>query len=174
MLDRRGTQGRGTRFEEPGMDGPQITSTWEALVARVGTEVGLSGWIGVDQPLIDAFAKATGDEYFLHVDPSRAAAESPFGGTIAHGMLTLSLLPRMSYEVCPFVVGARYPLNYGYDRVRFVAPVPVGSRVRGRFALRDARSISPAQRQLRYDVTVEIEGATRPALVAEWITRVLA
>ena len=155
------------------MEGPLTTLPWDAIVARVGTELGVSDWITVDQRTIDAFADVTGDRYFLHVDPRRAAAQLPFGGTIAHGMLTLSLLPRMSYQACPFVEGARTPLNYGFDRVRFVAPVPAGSRVRGRFVLRAAEVIPPQQRELRLAVTVEIEGAERPALVADWVTRAL-
>jgi acyl dehydratase len=115
------------------MEGPATSAPWESLLERVGTEIGVSAWRDVPQPLIDTFGTATGDRYFLHVDPQRAAA-SPFGGTIAHGMLTLSLLSAMSYEVCPFVEGARNPLNYGFDRIRFVAPVRVGSRVRARFS----------------------------------------
>ena len=154
------------------MDGPLTTSSWDALKARVGSSLGASAWLTVDQAMIDAFAGTTRDRYFLHVDPVRAAA-LPFGGTIAHGMLTLSLVPAMSYEVCPFLEGARYPLNYGFDRVRFVAPVPVGSRVRVVFALRAAEEIGEDQRQLVYDVTVEIEGQARPAIVAVWLTRFL-
>jgi acyl dehydratase len=152
------------------MDGPVNSMSWEALAARVGAEIGASDWITVSQPMVDAFADVTGDRYFLHVDPQRAAA-LPFGGTIAHGFLTLSLLATMGYQVCPYVEGARHPLNYGFNRVRFVAPVPVGSRVRGRFVLRSAEILGPTQRQVLYDVTVEIEGASKPALVAEWLTR---
>jgi acyl dehydratase len=152
------------------MEGPVNTISWEALAARVGTEIGASDWISISQPMVDAFAQVTGDEYFLHVDRERAAA-LPFRGTIAHGFLTLSMLAVMGYQVCPFVEGARFPLNYGFNRVRFVAPVPVGGRVRGRFVLRSAEVISPSQRQLLYEVTVEIEGQSKPALVAEWLTR---
>ena len=152
------------------MQGPLLTMGWDALQARVGTDFGASSWVEVTQPLISAFAEITNDHYFLHLDAERAAA-TPFGRTIAHGMLTLSLVPAMGYEVCPFVEGARYPLNYGFNRVRFVAPVPVGARVRSRFVLRQAQQPSPAQCQLLYDVTVEIEGADKPALVAEWLTR---
>jgi acyl dehydratase len=152
------------------MEGPATTASWDALVARVGTEIGCSGWRLIDQATIDAFAGTTADRYFLHVDPPRAAA-SPFSGTIAHGMLTLSLVPAMSYEVCPSVAGARYPLNYGFNRVRFVSPVRVGSRLRGRFVLQGADAISADQRQLTYAATVEIEGQDRPALVAQWLTR---
>lgn len=154
------------------LQGPLHATTWEALAARVGSEIGVSDWIAIDQPLVDAFADLTGDRFFLHVDPQRAAA-LPFGGTIAHGLLTLSLLAPMSYQVCPSIEGARYPLNYGFNRVRFVAPVPVGSRVRGRFVLRRAESIGTDQRQMVYDVTVEIERADRPALVAEWLSRAI-
>jgi acyl dehydratase len=152
------------------MEGPASSMSWEALAARVGTEIGVSDWITVTQPMIDGFAQVTGDEFYLHVDPQRAAA-LPFKGTIAHGFLTLSLLAVMGYQACPYVEGARFPLNYGFDRVRFVAPVPVGRRVRGHFALRSAQIVGSSQRQLTYDVTVEIEGGSRPALVAVWLTR---
>lgn len=152
------------------MDGPQRTMAWSALQQRVGEDFGASAWLAVTQPMIDGFAEVTRDTYFLHIDPVRAAA-TPFGSTIAHGMLTLSLLPALGYEVCPFVEGARYPLNYGFDRVRFVSPVRVGARVRARFALREAVAVGDTQRQLRYAATVEIEGGERPALVADWLTR---
>jgi acyl dehydratase len=152
------------------MDGPIRAMHWDEFESSVGREIGVSGWITVDQPMIDAFATTTGDRYFLHVDPLRAAA-TPFGSTIAHGLLTLSLLPQMSYQVCPYLDGARFPLNYGFNRLRFVAPVPVGARLRGHFVLRQAEVVSPEQRQLLYDVRVEIEGQQRPALVAEWLTR---
>jgi len=152
------------------MEGPASSMSWEALAARVGTEIGVSDWIAVTQPMIDGFAQVTGDEFYLHVDPQRAAA-LPFKGTIAHGFLTLSLLAVMGYQACPYVEGARFPLNYGFDRVRFVAPVPVGRRVRGHFVLRSAQIVGSSQRQLTYDVTVEIEGGSRPALVAVWLTR---
>ena len=152
------------------MEGPLHSMPWEALAARVGTEIGVSDWITVTQPMVDTFARVTGDEFLLHVDRQRAAA-LPFKGTIAHGFLTLSLLAPMGYQVCPYVEEARFPLNYGFNRLRFVAPVPVGSRVRGRFVLRSAEVVSDSQRQLAYDVTVEVEGGSRPALVAEWLTR---
>jgi len=154
------------------MEGPKKSMNWDDLASRVGEDFGASPWRTVTQPMIDAFADATDDHYFLHVDPVRAA-QPPMAGTIAHGMFTLSLLVPMAYEVCPFVTGARFPLNYGFNRVRFVAPVPVGSRLRGRFVLRAADVIGPRQRQTTYEATVEIEGAPRPALVAEWLTRYL-
>ncbi|HJW12675.1 MAG TPA: MaoC family dehydratase [Albitalea sp.] len=154
------------------MEGPIHTLAWDALAARVGSELGVSDWVTITQPMIDAFADLTGDQYFLHIDAQRSAA-LPFKGTIAHGFLTLSLLAMMSYQVCPAIEGARYPLNYGFNRLRFVSPVPVGSRLRGRFVLRSADVIAADQRQAVYDVTVEIEGAARPALVAEWLSRAI-
>jgi acyl dehydratase len=154
------------------MEGPVLSSTWDELASRVGREIGVSAWATIDQPMIDTFAKVTGDRHFIHVDPARAAQVLPSGGTIAHGFLTLSLLSSMAYQVCPTIVGVRYPLNYGFNRLRFVAPVPVGSRVRGHFVLKSAEAIDAVQRQIVYDVSVEIEGKPKPALVAEWLTRI--
>ena len=154
------------------MEGPTRTIRWEELVSRVGTEIGTSPWVRIDQRMIDIFADVTGDHYFIHVDPARAAA-LPFRGTIAHGFLTLSLLSMMAYQACPRIEGTRYPLNYGFNRLRFVSPVPTGSNVRGRFSLRSAQVIDADQRQVVYDATIEIEGASRPAIVAEWLTRAI-
>jgi acyl dehydratase len=154
------------------MQGPIHSTSLDALTARVGTEIGVSAWTTIDQPMIDAFAKLTGDHHFIHVDPARAAS-LPFKGTIAHGFFTLSLLSNMAYQVCPTIEGVRYPLNYGFNRLRFVAPVPVGSRVRGRFVLQAVEVIDASQRQIVYGASVEIDGAPKPALVAEWLTRVL-
>ena len=139
--------------------------------AAVGTEMGVSNWVTIDQQMVDAFAHLTQDTYFIHVDPERARRETPYGGTIAHGFLTLSLVANMAYEVCPYVAGSTSMVNYGFNRLRFVAPVPTGSRVRARFKLRDFDTSSPTQWQTTYDVTIEIEGAERPALVAEWLGR---
>jgi acyl dehydratase len=155
------------------MEGPIHTMTLDALAARVGSEIGMSAWKTIDQPTIDAFARLTGDQHFIHVDPARAAKVLPSGGTIAHGFFTLSLLSNMAYQVCPTIEGVRFPLNYGFNRLRFVAPVPVGSRVRGRFVLKSVDVIDAAQRQIVYEASVEIDGAPKPALVAEWLTRVL-
>ena len=155
------------------MEGPIHSTTLDALVARVGSEMGVSAWKTIDQSMIDAFGKLTGDQHFIHVDPARAAQVLPSGGTIAHGFFTLALLSNMAYQVCPTIEGVRFPLNYGFNRLRFVAPVPVGSRVRGRFVLKAVDVIDAQQRQIVYDASVEIEGAPRPALVAEWLTRVL-
>ena len=138
------------------------------LQARVG-ETFLSHWFVVDQARIDAFATVTEDSQFIHVDPEQAAA-TPFGGTVAHGFLTLSLLSPMAYSALPKIEGIAMGVNYGFDRVRFLHPVRSGSRVRGRFVLMAATARSAREWQLIYDVTVEIEGAHKPALAATWLT----
>jgi acyl dehydratase len=138
------------------------------LAALVGQSF-ISRWIIVDQARIDAFAKVTEDEQFIHVDPERAGTTA-FGGTVAHGFLTLSLLSAMAYSALPRIEGAVHGVNYGFDRVRFVHPVPSGSRVRGHFTLQAVTPRSASEWQLRYDVSVEIEGVQKPALVAQWLT----
>lgn len=135
----------------------------------IGTETGLSDWILVDQTMIDAFANATDDHQFIHVDPVRAAT-SPFGGTIAHGFLTLSLLSTMNYNGLPKVREQTMGINYGFDSVRFVAPVKVGSRIRAHFVLADARFRGAGMLMTTYDVSIEIENERKPALTAKWIT----
>jgi acyl dehydratase len=140
----------------------------DEIHARVGEEVGLSDWITVDQKRIDAFADATEDRQFIHVDPD-AAARTPFGGTIAHGFLSLSLLSRMAAEATLLPDGLKMAVNYGFDRVRFLAPVRSGKRVRGRFTLDSAQEKAPGQWLMRHRVTVEIEGEDKPALTAEWL-----
>ena len=136
--------------------------------ARIGEEIGVSSWLTVDQQRIDAFAEATEDRQFIHTDPA-AAAQTPFGGTIAHGFLSLSLLSRMGSEVFLAPEGVKMPLNYGLDRVRFLAPVKSGKRVRGRFTLDSVEEKAPGQLLFRYTVTVEIEGEEKPALTAAWL-----
>jgi acyl dehydratase len=138
----------------------------------IGEETGLSGWLPVDQARIDAFAEATEDRQFIHVDPE-AAAQTPFGGTIAHGFLTLSLISRMAAEAMLVPDTSRMVVNYGLDRVRFLAPVIAGSRVRGRFRLDSVEEKAPGQILLRHTVTVEIVGAGRPALTAEWLALIV-
>lgn len=152
-------------------DNYRQTATVEAMVARVGQEIGASRWFAMAQSRVDAFADATEDWYFIHTDPERAAKETPWGGTIAHGFLTLSLLSAMAYDVIPSIEGAVRGVNYGFDRIRFVAPVPVGKNVRGRFVLAEAITEKPDEITLTYEVTVEIEGAERPAVAARWLTR---
>jgi len=143
---------------------------WKAMV---GAEVGVSDWITVDQPLIDDFAEVTGDKQFIHVDPVRAKAESPYGGTVAHGFLTLGLLPVMARNALPDFANARARINYGFDKIRFLAPVPAGAAVRARFHLLQADERRPGALTLKYAVTVEIAGSDTPALAAEWLSRVL-
>jgi len=141
----------------------------DEIRARVGQEIGVSGWLDVGQDRVDAFADATEDRQFIHVDPD-AAAQTPFGGTIAHGFLTLSLLSRMAAETMLVPDKVRLVVNYGLDRVRFLAPVRSGSRVRGRFTLEAVEEKAGGQILLRHAVTVEIEGEDKPALSAQWLT----
>ena len=136
--------------------------------ARVGSEIGVSEWILVDQQRIGAFADTTEDRQFIHVDPE-AAAQTPFGGTIAHGFLSLSLLSRMAADVMQVPDTTKMAVNYGLDRVRFIAPVRAGSRVRGRFTLDAVEDKARGQLLLRHIVTVEIEGSDKPALTAQWL-----
>lgn len=136
----------------------------------VGQEIGVSRWFTVDQTMIDRFAEATEDHQFIHTDPVRAAAETPFGGTIAHGFLSLSLLSAMNYDCLPRVVEQTMGINYGFDKVRFMTPVKSGARVRGRFTMADARFRGAGMLMITYDVTVEIENERKPALTANWLT----
>ncbi|KQZ26908.1 MaoC family dehydratase [Duganella sp. Root1480D1] len=139
------------------------------LEALAGQEVGVSGWVDITQERVNTFGVSTNDEQWIHTDPARAAAESPYGGTVAHGFLTLSLLPGLLQDAV-FMEDMRMGVNYGLDKVRFPAPVPVGSRVRGRVIL---RSITPVAggHQLAWEVTVECEGSEKPACVAEFLMR---
>ena len=140
----------------------------DVIRRRIGEEVGVSSWLSVDQARIDAFADATEDHQFIHVDPDAAAAAG-LGGTIAHGFLSLSLLSRMAAEAMLLPDGLKMAVNYGFDRVRFLAPVRSGKRVRGRFTLDSVEEKAPGQWLMRHTVTVEIEGEEKPALVADWI-----
>ncbi len=140
--------------------------------ARVGEEIGVSGWLAIEQARIDAFADATEDHQFIHVDPE-AAASTPFGGTIAHGFLTLSLLSRMAAEVMLIPADAKMVVNYGLDRLRFLSPVRSGKRIRARFILDSVEEKAAGQLLIRHQVTVEIEDEDRPALVAEWLGMVI-
>jgi acyl dehydratase len=139
--------------------------------ARIGSEVGVSSWIVVDQARIDAFAETTEDRQFIHIDPA-AAAKTPFGGTVAHGFLTLSLLSRMGADAMLLPEGLAMAVNYGLEHVRFLAPVRSGSRVRGRFVLDSIEQKVPGQWLMRHQVTVEIEAQEKPALAASWLTLV--
>ena len=140
-----------------------------AIKNLVGSEV-CSLWRQVTQTMIDDFAKATDDYQWIHVDPTRAAAETPFGGSIAHGFLTLSLLSTLAYETLPVIETTTMGMNYGFDKIRFAAPVKASAMVRAKFKLTDA-DIRPSGRVLTsYDVTLEIEGSVKPAFTAEWKT----
>jgi acyl dehydratase len=145
------------------------TVTRELLAALVGKEVGVSDWFTVDQWRVNVFADVTLDHQFIHVDPARARA-TPFGGTIAHGFLTLSLLVHLCLPFIPEPKNRELVVNYGFDRIRFVAPLRVGKRIRARGTLGAIEERKPNQIVLRMDVTVEIEGEDKPALVAEWLS----
>ena len=146
-------------------------ATIDEIQSRIGTEVGVSSWLTVDQARIDAFADATDDRQFIHVDPT-AAKQTPFGGTIAHGLLTLSMMRVMAYQAVPGVSGTKMGVNYGYNKVRFMAPVKSGKRIRGRFKVKALEPASGGRMQIVHDCAVEIEGEDKPALAAEWITMV--
>ncbi len=140
--------------------------------ARVG-ETKVSSWFELDQARVNAFADVTLDHQFIHVDPERARAETPFGGPIAHGFLTLSMLSHFAAESLPDMPEGVIGINYGFDKVRFLAMVPVGAKIRGKFTLAAVQERKPGQLQLTQDVEVEIEGSPTPALAAKWISLVV-
>ncbi|MFL4471178.1 MaoC family dehydratase [Tateyamaria armeniaca] len=146
-----------------------IAETHAALSAQIGQEVGVSNWIAVDQKMIDQFAETTRDDQWIHIDPDRAAHETPFGGTIAHGFLTLSLASRFAYDCFPMLPGQVMGINYGFDRLRFLSPVRPGNRLRGRFTLSDVTMRKPTELMRRTELTIEIDGQDTPALVADWL-----
>ncbi len=143
-------------------------ATLDEIRARQGQEIGVSPWIAIDQAAIDRFADVTGDRQFIHVDPV-AAAQTPFGGTVAHGFLTLSLLSQMASHVMLMPETTKMAANYGLDSVRFLAPVRAGKRVRGRFVLKTAEEKRSREWRFVHAVTVEIEAEDKPALLADWI-----
>ena len=142
----------------------------DEIKSKVGEAMGTSDWIEVDQDRINTFAECTGDHQFIHVNPEMAKM-TPFGTTIAHGFLTLSLIPKMSYgDAAASIEGARMGVNYGLNKLRFIAPVKNGKKVRGHFKLTGYEEKQPGQHLLTQEVTVEIEGEDKPALVAETLT----
>jgi len=145
------------------------TLSTAAFVALVGQEVAVSDWILVDQSRIDAFAGATEDRQFIHVDPARAA-QTPFASTIAHGFLTLSLIAGLADLCVPRLTDEKFGINYGLNRLRFISPVRAGRRVRARFLLKEAEP-APGFLAITYAVTVDIEGEDKPALATEWLLR---
>lgn len=138
------------------------------LMAQVGREIGVSLWHRIDQATINAFADATGDHQYIHVDPVRAA-QTPFGGTIAHGLLTLSLSAVMFHEAVPPIANRKMGINYGFNKVRFLAPVKSGSSVRGHFRLKDLADRGNNEYVATFEITVEVEGSPKPAMIAEWL-----
>ena len=144
--------------------------SFEDLKKQLGLEVGVSRWFTIDQERIDKFADLTEDWQYIHTVPI-AAKNTSFNGTIAHGFLTVSLLSAMYYDAIPMIEGSELGVNYGFDKLRFLSPVKVGSKVRGRFELSDIREVRPFEISTTWNVEVEIEDFEKPALVANWIGR---
>jgi acyl dehydratase len=142
----------------------------ETYQTMVGTRVGTSRWFEITQKQIDQFADVTEDWQYIHLDPERAA-QTPFGGTVAHGFLTLSMLSAMFYDAVPDFEKTTMGVNYGFDRLRFLSPVLAGARIRAHFDLTELTQARPAEITTKWDTTIEIEGQTRPALSALWICR---
>ncbi|MEO0545123.1 MAG: MaoC family dehydratase [Pseudomonadota bacterium] len=145
------------------------TITIDEIPSFVGSIVGISEWRTVTQEMVNAFAEATDDHQWIHLDAERAARETPFGGTIAHGFLTLSLLSTLAYEALPEVEGITMGMNFGFEKVRFSAPVKTGARVRGVFKLTEAQVRKSGRILSTYEVKLEVENTIRPALTANWI-----
>ncbi len=154
---------------EPRPGGAVEIADADALRARVGGQPVFSDWIQVDQARVDRFARATGDDQWIHVDPERARRESPFGGPIAHGFLTLSLIPSLLMQTVG--IEQKMGVNYGLNRVRFAAPVPVGARLRAAFGIAEVADVPDGGLQVTWDVTVEIDGGRKPACIAQFVTR---
>jgi acyl dehydratase len=144
----------------------RIINGIEELKTLTGQEIGMSDWINVTQEMIDRFADVTGDHQWIHVDPERARRETPFGSTIAHGFLTVSLLPQLSQQAINVRGDFKMRINYGFNRLRFVSPVRSGSRIRARFT---AQKVT--DNEVTWLVTVDVEGQDKPAVVAEWLSR---
>src|SRR5690349_7970662 len=151
---------------------PRVFASPDELRAAVGEQLGWTDWLQVDQKRVDAFADATGDHQWIHVDPERAA-KGPFGKTIAHGFMTLALLPRLQHQMYT-VNGIKLAINYGLNKVRFPAPVPVGSRVRAKSSLVDVEDLGNGATQATVSTTVEVEGSDKPACVAESVVRYIS
>ena len=141
------------------------------LKAKVGQEIGCASWLTISQEIINTFANLTNDHQYIHVNQSRAVTETPYGGTIAHGFLTLSMLTQMLVSAVPHIEGTSTSINYGFDKVRFLSPVLSGSAIRGRFKLAAVDEQMPNELTVRYDATLEIRDNDRPALFAEWLVR---
>jgi len=148
------------------MANPRVVNGLDELRSLTGQEAGVSDWLPVTQQMIDRFADVTGDHQWIHVDVERAKRETPFGSTIAHGFLTVSLLPQLAHDAVEVRGDFKMRINYGFNRLRFVSPVPAGSRIRARFT---AQKVT--ENEVTWLVTVEVEGSEKPALVAEWLGR---
>lgn len=146
-----------------------IKNARAAMEAQLGQEVGVSNWILVDQSMIDKFADVTHDNQWIHIDPARASAETPFGGTIAHGFLSLSLASRFAYDCFSMAEGQVMGINYGFNKLRFLNPVKAGVRLRGRFTMKSVTQRNATDLLRETALTIEIEGAETPALVADWL-----
>jgi acyl dehydratase len=153
------------------VEGPVRSIPLADFQALVGQEVGISSWRTITQDMITQFADLTDDHQYIHTKPELAAL-TPFGGAIAHGFLSLSLLSAMSFEAVPAISGVRMGVNYGFNRLRFPAAVPAGGRVRGRFGLLRFKQLDGGRIEYALDVTVEVENQSKPAIVAEWISMV--
>jgi len=148
--------------------------TFDMMQTMAGQELGVSNWLTVDQAMIDQFAACTGDKQWIHIDVERAKRESPFGGPIAHGYLTLSLVAALSYDMGAVPEGTAAAFNYGLDKVRFLTPVKAGARVRMRSTLVSFEPKAPGQFLMKCSNTVEIEGEEKPALIAETLAMLVA
>jgi acyl dehydratase len=162
------TRRNGGRRRRPWLKETITMNTPELQKSRIGHEVGLSEWLLVDQSMIDRFADLTFDHQFIHVDPV-AAQRTPFGSTIAHGFLVLSLLSKLAEDANIRLDGAVMGMNYGFDKVRMTGPVRSGKRIRGRFVLKDFVERAPKQWLSTLGVTVEVEGESKPAVIADWL-----
>jgi acyl dehydratase len=148
------------------MPNPRIVNGLDELRGLIGQEAGVSDWVAVTQEMIDRFADLTGDDQWIHVDVDRAKKETPFGATIAHGFLTVSLLSNLSRQAVEVRGDFKMRINYGFNKLRFVSPVPAGSRIRGHLS-----PLKVTENEVTWQVTVELEGRDKPALVAEWLGR---
>ncbi|HEX6897412.1 MAG TPA: MaoC family dehydratase [Bryobacteraceae bacterium] len=148
------------------MSNPRVINGLDELRSLTGQEVGVSDWMPVTQEMIDRFAEVSGDHQWIHVDVERARRETPFGSTIAHGFLTVSLLSELSRRTIEVRGDYKMRINYGFNKLRFVSPVPAGARIRARFAPQKV-----TDNEVTWSVTVEVEGREKPALVAEWLSR---
>src|SRR5215472_2806419 len=165
-LAMRDLLGANLAVPEPGVPSMRMFKDFDELKSAVGTEVGVSEWVEITQDRINKFANATGDEQWIHVDPERAAREMPGGKTIAHGLLSLSLIPTFIRGIIG-IKGLKNTLNYGSNKIRYLTPVPAGSRLRARVTILEAVDVPPDALRVTYNVTIEIEGGQRPACVAE-------